>query len=164
MDRTPKRKRRGFTLLELLIAAGLSVGMVLITAQFWRYYSRQLEDLKARAHVAQELRIALGAIRRDMGPAVGATPVGADQVLLCIDGGPDPDGTAEWGAPDTLVTYSLVNGKLVRTDQASGVEIVLVDHVSGFTVEDITASLLQMTVAIEKGGISRQMVLRWSRP
>ena len=145
----------GFTLLELLVAAMLSIGLAMITAQFWVYFSRQLGDLKARARAAQELRFAVDTMSRDMGAAVGATPIGSDGVLICKDDG-DANGVAEWGDPDKLIRYTLVGGQLVREDQASGVEIVVVDNVSVFAVEDVSASVLQMTIAVERGDVSRQ--------
>ena len=153
----------GFTLLELLIAAMLSIGLAMVTAQFWVYFSRQLGDLKARARVAQELRFAVDTMARDMGAAVGATPIGSDGVLVCKDDG-DANGLAEWAAPDKLIRYSLVDGQLVREDQTSGVEIVVADNVSVFAVEDVSASVLQMTITVERGDVSRQAAMLWSRP
>jgi len=153
----------GFTLLELLIAVMLSVGLVMITAQFWGYFSRQLTDLSARARAAQELRFAVDSLSRDMGPAVGATPIGADGVLICRDGG-DANGLPEWGPPDTLILYSLVGGQLVRRNQTSGLEIVVADDVSVFAVQDVSPSVLQVTIAVERGDVSRQTALLWSRP
>jgi len=158
------RGQSGFTLLELLIAATLSVVLTLITAHFWSYFSRQLTDLNARARVAQELRLAVNSIRRDMGPAVGATAVDTDQMLLCLDGGDVPNGTAEWGDPDTLVTYALVGGQLVRQDASAGTVVVVADHVADFTAQDVTESLRQMTVTVTRDDISRQVTLLWSKP
>ena len=156
-------RNAGFTLLEMLIAAMLSIGLAMITAQFWTYFSRQLNDLSARTRVAQELRFAVDSVARDMGPAVGATPVGQDSVLVCKDGG-DANGLPEWGEPDSLIMYSLVDGQLVREDQASGVEIVIADNVSSFAVEDVGVSVLRMTIVVERGDVSRQVALLWSRP
>jgi prepilin-type N-terminal cleavage/methylation domain-containing protein len=145
------RGQSGFTLLELLIAATLSVVLTLITAHFWSYFSRQLTDLNARARVAQELRLAVNSIRRDMGPAVGATAVDTDQMLLCLD-------------PDTLVTYALVGGQLVRQDASAGTVVVVADHVAAFTAQDLTESLRQMTITVTRDDISRQVTLLWSKP
>ena len=156
--------RTGFTLMELLITAGLSAGLAMATAHFWRYFSYQLKDLNARARVAQELRLAVDGITRDMGPAVGATPVGTDQVMICQDGGDIPDGLAGWGEPDRLVIYSLVGGQLLREDQSSGVEIVIADGVSTFIVEDVTPSVMRISVTVSRDGISRGVKLIWSRP
>ena len=156
-------KGAGFTLLELLIAAMLSIGLMLIAGQFWGYFSRQLSDINARARAAQELRFAVSSITQDMGPAVGAVPVGSDGVLLCKDGG-DANGLPEWAEPDGLVSYSLVGGQLVRQDQSSGVSIVVADNVSVFAVEDVSPTVLRMTIAIQRADITRQVSLLWSRP
>jgi prepilin-type N-terminal cleavage/methylation domain-containing protein len=162
-EEAPHRDR-GFTLLELLIAATLAAGLTLITAHFWSYFLRQMQDLNDRARMAQELRFAVDSIRHDMGAAVGATPMGDGRLLLCKDGGAIPDGLPEWGAPDSLVTYSLVNGQLLREDGSSGVTVVIADKVSAFTVEDVTASLLRMNLAVTRRDMSRQVYLLWSRP
>ncbi len=161
---THGHKHAGFTLLELLIAAILSIGLTMIAANFWRYSSRQMSGLNSRVCVAQELRLAVDSIAGDMGATVGAAPVGENRVLLCRDGGQEPNGVPEWGPPDSMVTYSMVDGQLFRHEQSSGLEIVVADNISAFTVEQITGSLLRMMIEVEDGEITRQVILIWSKP
>lgn len=156
--------RPGFTLLELLITAGLCAGLAMITAHFWRFYSYQLGDLKTRARAAQELRLAVDSITHDLGSTVGATPVGDDAVMLCRDAGDIPNGSAQWGEPDQMVLYSLVDGQLVRDDQSLGVAIVVADGVRTFAAEDVSESVLRVTIAVGFGDVTRQATLMWGRP
>ena len=164
MPTPPTSRAAGFTLLELLIASGLSIGLTLIAAQFCGYFLANVTDLNARARAAQELRFAVSSITRDMGPAVGATVMAGNQVLLCKDGGDVPDGVADWAPPDTLILYSWVDGQLLRQDQSTGVEIVVADDVSAFAVEDVAPSVLQISITVQRRDLSRQASLLWSRP
>lgn len=160
----PSNKAAGFTLAELLIVSVLMMGLAMVTAKVWRFLSADMADLAARVRLNQELRFAVEGLREDMGAAVGATPVGAGGVLLCKDGGATPNGVADWVEPDIVVEYYLFDGKLFRLDQSSGTEIVIADDVSGFTIEDVTASLMRMVVEVQRSGVTRQATLMWSRP
>ena len=153
-----------FTLLELLIASVLSIGLTLIAAQFWGYFSVSLTELNDRARLAQEMRFAVEGLTQDFGTTVGASVMAADEVLLCRDGGNVPNGSPDWAPPDTLVRYSLISGQLVRQDLSSGVSLAVADNVSVFAVQDVTASVLRMDITVLRGDISRQVSLLWSRP
>ena len=140
------------------------VGVVLITAQFWRVFSVSMIDLAARGRVIQELRFAVDSIASDFGAVVGATPVGSNRVLLCKDGGEYPNGTADWTAPDIVIDYFVVNGQLRRHNQSTGTEITVADSVSAFTAENISGSRLRMVVELQCHDTSRQATFLWRRP
>ena len=158
----PLHRAKGFTLGELLVVSLLMMALTLVIAQTWRYLAVDITDLRARARLSQELRIAVESISEDMGAVVGATPMGSDGVLLCRDSGQTPNGLPDWGPPDIVVQYYLSDGKLIRADQAAGTEIVIAGDVAGFTVEDLTGSLLRMILEVQYKGVARQVTLMWS--
>jgi prepilin-type N-terminal cleavage/methylation domain-containing protein len=160
----PRTRREGFTLLELLVVSVLMVGVTLMAAQFWASFSRDMVDMAARTITAQELRFVLSGLSEDFGACVGAVGMEDGRLVLCKDAGQYPNGIADWGSPDTLVEYSLSGKQLRRFDQSTGDEMTMADSVSNLQVEDVSASVVQVTVEIRRAGITREAVLLWSRP
>jgi hypothetical protein len=154
----------GFTLGELLVVSIVMTGLTLMIAQTWRYLAVDIVELRARARLSQELHIAFESLAEDMGAVVGAAPMGSDGVLLCRDSGKTPNGLADWGEPDIVVQYYLLDGKLIRADQSTGTEIVIAGDVSSFAVENLAGSLLRMVLEVQHSGISRQVTFMWSSP
>jgi len=155
---------RAFTLVELLVVSVLMTALTLMTAQVWRYFSTEMKDLAGRARVAQELRFAMESICEDMGATVGAIVVEPNRVRLCKDAGQEPDGVPNWAPPDIMVEYYLAGTQLVRDNTSSGSQIVMADSVSGFAVQDVSGTVVQMDIEITRGDVSRQVTLMWSRP
>ena len=69
---------------------------------------------------------------------VSASTVATDELRLCFDS--SDEATADWMAPDLVVTYSLDEDRLVRSENLSGRSFVVARYVEGFTV----ASAVQM--------------------
>jgi type II secretory pathway pseudopilin PulG len=163
MDRRSAIPATAFTLLELLVVSVLMAAISLIVAQMWRYFSVDLTDLGARARAAQELRLAVESLQEDMGSAVAATRMSDSHVLICKDGPPDYDGVP-WNQQDVQVEYYLSEGKLVRYDHSTAAEMTIASDVADFAVADLSPSLLEMVIQVQRSGLSRQVTLRWSRP
>ncbi len=159
-----KNSKKGFTILELLIVALLMVMVTMIIAQFWRWILPSITDLNARWHILRENRLAMQNLAFDFGSTVGIVPVSSEQFMLCQDGGDYPNGLPDWSAPDKLVDYSLVNTKLVRSDIASGMEVTVANCVSGFEVEQVSPTLLRISLELSSYNVTRQMVFFWSQP
>lgn len=159
-----KRIKKGFTILELLIVALLMVMVTMIIAQFWRWILPSITDLNARWHILRENRVAMQNLASDFGSTVGIVLVGSEQLVLCQDGGDFPNGLADWYEPDRLVDYSFVNNKLVRNDISSGMEVTVADCVSGFEVEQVSPTLLRISLELSSYNVTRQMVFFWSQP
>jgi hypothetical protein len=100
----------------------------------------------------------------DFGAAVGAAPVGSDRLVLCKDGGDFPNGVADWAAPDVLVDYFIADNSLYRSDLSAGMEFVVADSVSDFTVEQISPTSVRITLQWVCRGFERQLVFMWSQP
>ncbi len=156
------QKRHGFTLLELMVVSVLMGLMAMITAQFWRFYAVERKDLTTRVRASQELSLALEGLTSDIGAAVGASILEDDRVLLCKDGGPTPNGEADWGSPDALVEYVLTDGKLYREDQSTGTRIVVAEGVTTFFVQETGDNLYTITVVVQFDDLERQATINWS--
>lgn len=132
----PRTARPAFTLVEVMVVSGLMTILAMLLAAIWSGLGRPLLDSASRAQISQEANLAAAALARDFGGSLAGSDgrlgyqvngklVGrmqpADSVLrLCFDGGNVVDGLAEWGAPDTVITYEVQDGNLVRWDESSG--------------------------------------------
>ena len=157
-DMATKRRQHagGFTLLELLVVSILMIGLAMMTAQLWKHYMLQTADLSARTGAAQELRLALDGLAGDFGNVVWACPTADQGLLLCCE--------APGGQSYPLIQYSVVQGRLVRTDQAAGTAVTIAANVSALTVSQVTPSVLQITVHVTAGSVTRSATLFWSPP
>jgi type II secretory pathway pseudopilin PulG len=59
--------RRGFTLLEVSLVAGLTSFLVLMVPSTWTAFGRSMSDAIIRSKVAQEANLALAALQGDLG-------------------------------------------------------------------------------------------------
>jgi len=146
---------KGFTLLELLVVSILMIGLALMTAQMWRYFSAQAADLTQRTGAAQELRLVLESLSDDMGSVVWATPTASGGLMI--------QRKAPGGQSDVVIEYALQQGRLTRADGTTGITVPVAENVSGFVADDVTPSILRVTVSITVGGTARQATLYWSR-
>ena len=127
-----KANRRGFSLLEVTIGA-MMAGVVAIMASGVAFdVTRHLADNIAETQVAAEARLAIESFRRDFGGSspdlrtgernewrlVGRLVPSVDELRLCFDA--DQDASADWIAPDRVITYSLDGNRLIRSDAISG--------------------------------------------
>jgi hypothetical protein len=154
----------GFTLLELLVVSMLMVSVVVMTARFWRTLSLSMSDLTARAKMAEEMRFLVENISRDFGPAVGAAVFDGDQLLICQDGGDNPNGLADWGEPDVIVEYFISNGQLRRFDRSAATESTVGDSISTFVAEKMPNSSIQLMVELQQDDVVRHATFTWSAP
>ena len=111
-------RSRGFTLLEVMLVAGLMSLLVLMMSSSWHAFGRSLSDSVTRCRVTQEANLCLESLRRELngylpeGAAgvieesrlVGRLIVGGSQLQLCYDGAP-ANGIADWSAPDTVCVF-----------------------------------------------------------
>jgi type II secretory pathway pseudopilin PulG len=164
-------KRRGFTLLETLLVAGLMSLLVLLISAGWAAFGGPTVDALARCKVAQEARLAVAALSADLGgypvtspgrlgtlaqgAFVGRQQPGGSQLWLCFDGGASPNGLADWGPPDTVVVYQVQDGCLVRQDQTAGTSFTVARYVTGFTVQDLGAGCVQLQLTFSYRGLTR---------
>lgn len=154
----------GFTFLEMLVVSVLMAGVTVMVGQFWVGFSRNMVDMAARTVTAQELRLVLSGLSQDFGPCVGTMHLDDGRLLLCKDAGPRPNGVADWGSPDVVVEYSLFGNQLRRFDQSAGSEITIADGVADLRIDELTDSVLQITISVRRAGVAREATLLWSKP
>lgn len=161
------RNRRGFSLVEVTVSTCLVVILTTLLSNAWSWLGRPLVQSTARCRIAQEADLALACLSRDLGGClpegstgqqganqfVGWTWPGNVELMLCFDSNTAPNALPEWAAPDTVVVYQLVNGALVRSNLANGVEYVAARNVDSFFVEGVGADL-QITLTFAYRGIT----------
>lgn len=127
-----KANRRGFSLLEVTIGAMMAGAVAIMASGVAFDVTRHLADNIAETQVAAEARLAIESFRRDFGGSspdlrtgernqwrlVGRLVPSVDELRLCFDA--DQDASADWIAPDRVITYSLDGNRLVRSDAISG--------------------------------------------
>jgi hypothetical protein len=140
--------------LELLVVSVLMLLLTMSTGQMWSYFFAESTNLADRTRAASELRMAVTSISDDMGSVVWAAPVG-QTLVVCRLGPPGQD--------DVTVEYAVTNNQLVRTEQVTGLSVPLADHLTSMEVENVTASLLRVTLTVNCGKTTREATLYWSR-
>lgn len=127
-----KANRCGFSLLEVTIGAVLAGAVAIMAAGVTFDVTRHLANNIVETQVAAEARLAIESFRRDFGGSspdlrtgernewrlVGRLVPSIDELRLCFDA--DQDASADWIAPDRVITYSLDGNRLVRSDSISG--------------------------------------------
>jgi hypothetical protein len=113
--------------LELTLVAALMTFMLVLVSGVWHAFGRSMTDTVACGRIAQEARLAMESLSRDLsgnlpeqvtggkrlGQLVGHNVASGPELRLCYDG--DADRTADWGAPDTVVSYHVESQQLVRS-------------------------------------------------
>ena len=149
---------KGFTILELLVVSVLMVIVMMIITQFCRWIVPSITDMSARWQVLRENRITMQNLAFDFGSAVGFILVGADRLVICQDSGDYPNGLADWADPDIIVDYSFVNNKLQRSDLSTGMEATVAGCISNFEVEQISPTLVRITLELSCRNVVREMI------
>ena len=132
MRKHVSRNRRGFTLVEVTLVAGLTVFLAVLLASVWKNINLFTTDAVGRGQLMQEMDLAAASLSRDL---AGSLPVLATSTFsngkldsgrwidwqhpyntdlwLCYDGGTNPDGVPDsnWmhsNPNDTVIHYYLV--------------------------------------------------------
>ncbi len=151
-NKKPTHCRPGFTLAEVMVVSFLTTMLALILSEVWAGLGRPLVEATARAQIAQEVNLAAAALARDFGGTlpgadgqlggladgklVGHIEPAGTALRLCFDGGIAPNGLADWGDPDTVITYEVQDGNLVRWNENSGTTFTVARYVQQMQVAD----------------------------
>lgn len=172
-----RRSRRGLSLVEVSVSTGLVVLLSMLVSNAWIGLGRPLLRTAERCRIAQEADLALASLARDLGGALpeGSSggkaagqfvgwlhPAGA-ALLLCFDSPTSPNGSPDWGLPDTVVSYEVIGTSLVRTNQATGVEFVAAENVESLIVQDAGTDF-QITLTFEYRGTQQSYNLIAKKP
>jgi type II secretory pathway component PulJ len=165
------RTRRGFTVLEATVASTLVGFQALLIAAAWSGLGRPLRDTTALVEIQEEAQRAANFLAEDFGGQIdsallgkkkkgkkaGKMAVGQAQLRLCFDGGSDPNGVADWADPDTVVTYSLQSGELLRTNQSTGGVAMVARYVEEVKVKD-QGNGMSVEITFDHQGVRRKYV------
>jgi prepilin-type N-terminal cleavage/methylation domain-containing protein len=146
---TIPERRRGFTLVEIMITSLLMSVLAMFVASAWRGLGRPTFAAVTRARIAQEANLALESLNRDLsgylpgdetgdkpsGQLVGRLAVGGNQLMLCFDRAPLND-TADWAAPDTVISYQLQGDQLVRNNHRDGTNFTVAENLHQMQVTE----------------------------
>ena len=138
MKHASRRRRAGFSLLELLVVGMLGVLVITFIGNAWRWFARSTSELHVSAQLARELKLAADAIAADFGPALAARTIDGTTLQINLDG--NADDIADWAAPDTVIEYALVGGKLLRRDLAAATEVP-VAHIAALEAQSAGTNL-----------------------
>lgn len=173
-------RREAFTLLETILATGLTALLAVLVSAAWAGFGRPAANVVARCRVAQEAAMAVAALSNDLGgyladapgrlgdttqlTVVGRLQPGGTQLWLCFDGGSSPNGVADWGSPDTVVVYALQESSLIRTNQATSTSFTVANDVQAFTVQDLGGGLFEIQLTFSYRGVTQTFTLMGRDP
>jgi prepilin-type N-terminal cleavage/methylation domain-containing protein len=145
--------KKGFTLMEVMIAGGLMSLLAAMLSFTWTGFGRPAADAVTRSRLAQEMRLAVSCLARDFGGGlanpegrtgskiqgrlIGQMITAPSQFWLCFDGGSDPNDVPDWGYPDTVIVYLLDGDRLVRWDQNANSTFVAARDLSAMNIADL---------------------------
>lgn len=171
-------RRGGFSLLEATIVSMFTAVLGILVSATWGAFLRPTADIANRCRIAQEATLALSALSKDLSgsfvdnPAdgkskfklVGRMQPDDSQLRLCFDAGETPNGTADWAAPDLVVTYYVDNHRLIRWDEDSGATFVAARDVDSLEVTDLGDGQVQIQLTFLFRQISQTYTLIASDP
>lgn len=156
-------RRHGFTLVEAAIVSVFMGFLAVLLSATWSAFLRPTSDIADRCRVAQEANLAVASLTRDLAGSyaqnrtagksdyaiVGRMQPANSQLRLCFDGGTSPNGTADWGAPDFVVSYYVDSNNLVRWEEDSGTTFVVARDVDSLEVVDLGGGQVQLKLTFK---------------
>jgi prepilin-type N-terminal cleavage/methylation domain-containing protein len=169
--RSPVNHRLGFTLMEVVVVSALMSLLLMLFSAAWRGFAQPTSTTIRRARMIREAGLLVEALSRDIGGTLTEQPLGSkesgrlvghtvqadNELQLCFDGDPI-DETANWSLPDTVITWTLIDDRVVRTNWRTGAAITVVNSVESFTVVDLGGSV-RILVQFSDGNLTRDLTL-----
>ena len=167
--RVHARPKHGFTLLEMTIVSALMGFLAVLISTTWSAFIRPAADVAQRCRIAQEANLAVASLTRDLAGSLADNQTGTkatfqvvgrqqpdnSQLRLCFDGGPTPNGTADWSAPDTVVSYYVDSNQLIRWDETANTTFTVAKDVESLYVEDLGDGEVQINIRFRFRAITR---------
>ena len=138
--------RRGFTIIEMVIATFLTAFLALLLAAAVATFARPAAEVDGRTRLALEASLAAEALARDLGGFLadnGGNPGNLTQYKYNLAAWPPPPGQmlllnfqGTTSGSTVIVTYQQNSlYQLVRTQLTSGTQTVVASHVTRFFVQ-----------------------------
>ncbi len=155
-----RASERGHTLIELTVVATLLGIFGVVFGLAGRYMSGQTVQLRLRARVASELRMALEFLRQDFARADTVVPEKGRLRIVREDPITDLEDPKAW-APGTHVEYVEDEGRLVRIELDPPRKTVVARLISGFKVDQPDGFATHVTILAGEGLLERNVTLVW---
>ncbi len=161
---TGRSRRRGFSMMELIIASMLTAMLGVLLAQACVTFGRPALEVESRARITQEAILATQSLACDLGGFLADSPgrTGTSSQYNFVSPpwnltNGSPPGSELWlnfqGASSEdlfFIRYYLDGKNLCRYNTSTTVNTTIASHVTGFTVEQdpISASNVQINITI----------------
>ena len=81
------------------------------------------------------------------------------QLRLCFDGGPAPDGLADWADPDIVITYEVQSNQLIRWHETAGTSFTVARDVDKFEALDLGGGKVEIKLTFKYRKITQTYTL-----
>jgi hypothetical protein len=153
------------SLLEITIGSMMAATLAVMASGVAFDLSRHFAANIAETQVAAEARLAIESLRRDFGGSlpevrsgersqwrlVGRMIPNLDELRLCFDS--SQDASADWIAPDRVITYTLQGDRLIRSDAVSGNTFTVARYVDDVQFV-VAGGEITITIAFDLAGFS----------
>jgi prepilin-type N-terminal cleavage/methylation domain-containing protein len=151
-----RSRRRGFSLMEMLIASMLMALLGVLLAQACVAFGRPALEVEARARITQESILAAQSLACDLGGFLSDPPgrtlslsqyqfvdwdLSQGNVLLLNFQGQGPTDLV-------IISYQLQGNHLVRSNSSTGVAMTISNYVTGFTVAPVNTNQAKITITV----------------
>lgn len=144
---TQFRCRRGFTMLELLLSGGLTLGLLLYLGDLWKQLPSWTRRLSGRACIVTEERLARAFLLSDLERAFSFDSHGPSVLIVRL--------SAE--DPQVRVEYSLQDGCLRRTSWPDGSCFTVSAHVEELSCQANADGSASVIATLQSGGVLREL-------
>jgi hypothetical protein len=154
--RTGRSRRRGFSMMEMIVASMLAALLGILLAGACATFGRPALEVEARARITQESIMAAQSLACDLGGFLADSPgrtgtlsqyqfvdwdlSQGDVVLLNFQGASSND--------LVIISYQLQGSQLVRSNSSTGVTTTIANYVTGFTVAPVPNNAKQALITI----------------
>jgi prepilin-type N-terminal cleavage/methylation domain-containing protein len=154
------RRQQGHTLVELLVVVTIAGLLINVAMLAWRPLSASTLALRDRAQHTSELHLVVESLLQDLGGAATALPT-LDGELLITREQAVAELAGAWDGADEGILYALVDGDLLRRDEALGLELVLASSVSSFEISRVSGTETHIALSAGSGSGQRSVELIW---
>lgn len=156
-------------MLEVTIGSLMVAGVTMMAASVSVDITRGISENVRRTRIATQARLSLESFRRDFGGndpdqkigdrchwrLVGRQIPSDSELRLCFDS--DANGSADWISPDRVITYSVDDGQLIRSDLEVNQTIVIAELVDAIEFS-IVGNEIQIELDFELGNLQRSYI------
>lgn len=146
---TGRSRRRGFSMIEMIVASMLTAMLGILLAQATVTFGRPALEVEARARITQEAILATQSFACDLGGFL-ADSVGRTGTLVQYQLASPPWDASQGTPPGSVllvnfqglsagnpivISYQLQGSQLCRIDSSTGVTTTIANYVTAFSVE-----------------------------